>query len=165
MCFMPDGLTSAAICQKRLKLHAYNWKLMFDVILCSKWVLDERAFVCVHSTRNEKNWKREKKLTHNLYGLGSSVRLDSQTIINMVRLVKRNRTRGKWHKSGGTRARNMMRYEKQFWVWLIQMKQRNFHLIPVQHRATPSSTQIFYWLFNEHLMVLLIFNMFHFIFG
>lgn len=103
---------------------------------------------------------REKK--YNIDGLTTHFgRLGWQTIINVFRCVKKikgaQKSGRQWSVRTNENVRNMMRYEEQG-TW-----QRHIHIIiPVQRKATPS-TQIFYWLFNEHLMVLLTFNMFHFV--
>lgn len=54
MCFMPGGLNSAAICQKKVKITCIQlndvWcNSLFEVSI--RWTC-----VCVHSARNEKNW-------------------------------------------------------------------------------------------------------------
>lgn len=113
------------------------------------------------------SWKnKEKKVcecVYNIDGLTTHFsRLDWQTIINVCRCVKK-----KWR---GARKRQKNGNVQTKWeIWCV-MKSRHIATshththVPVQWRkATPSTHKIFYWLFNEHLMVLLIFNMFHFI--
>lgn len=103
------GLSSASIYQnrKRLKLHAYNLKLMFDAILSVHW---KETCIELEIRRGEKKY--------NIDGLTMKFgRLDWQTIIN----VCRTRKKLKGHKEAAEkeyvnereRLRNMMRYEEQ----------------------------------------------------